>query len=139
MSISRVAYAKVEGVQFEYFKKPVEITDKGVIFVDTKLIKRSDGTFGFEEIPNSKNLYKAESIIVSISQGPRNYIVSTTQGIETDERGLLVTDDCGRTTKEGIFASGDVVSGAKTVVEAVSCSKKVADAMEKYIQRIREN
>lgn len=132
-SKTEVAYAKVEGVQFEYFKKPVEITDEGVVFADTKL-NNLDDNIGFEEIENTNRLYEADSIIVSISQGPRNYIVSTTRGIDTDERGLLITDECGRTTRDGIFASGDVVSGAKTVVEAVKYSKGVADTIEKYIR-----
>lgn len=132
-SKTEVAYAKVEGVHFEYFKKPVEITDEGVIFADTRLID-DDGAVTFEEIENTNKLYEAESVIVSISQGPRNYIVSTTHGIETNDRGLIITDEYGRTTREGIFASGDVVSGAKTVVEAVSYSKRVADMIEKYIR-----
>lgn len=72
--------------------------------------------------------------MVSISQGPRNRIVSTTQGIETNNSGLLVTDAGGHTTRSGIFASGDVVQGAKTVVEAVAYSKIVADAMDEYMR-----
>ncbi|MDR0405884.1 MAG: FAD-dependent oxidoreductase, partial [Clostridiales bacterium] len=136
---AEVAYAKVEGVQFEYFKQPVKITDDGVIFADTRLIDGGDGGAEFERIPNTERLYEADNVIVSISQGPRNYIVSTTDGIEADGRGLLVTDAHGRTTREGIFASGDVVSGARTVVEAVSYSKSVADAMEEYIRNAAEN
>lgn len=76
-------------------------------------------------------------MIVSISQGPRNYIVATTEGLHTDQKGLIVADGAGRTTREGIFASGDVVSGAKTVVEAVNYSKKVADSMEQYVISLR--
>lgn len=52
-----------------------------------------------------------------------------------DERGLLKTDKYGETTMPGIFASGDVVTGAKTVVEAVKCSKMIADAMDEYVMR----
>ncbi len=61
-------------------------------------------------------------------------IVSTTGGIEIDRFGLVVTDDTGRTTREGVFASGDVVTGAKTVVEAVSFSKRSAQAIESFIK-----
>lgn len=49
-------------------------------------------------------------------------------------RGLVAVDDCGRTTREGVFASGDVVTGAKTVVEAVNVSRRVADAMDEYMR-----
>lgn len=51
-----------------------------------------------------------------------------------NERGLLKTDEKGETTMEGIFASGDVVTGAKTVVEAVKRSRMIADAMDEYVK-----
>lgn len=54
--------------------------------------------------------------------------------LEANQRGLLVADDWGRTTRPGIFASGDVVNGARTVVEAVEHSKRVAEAMDAYMQ-----
>ena len=126
------SYATLEGVNFEYCKAPVEITDEGVIFVDV----REDENGEFIEAPGTEKLYPADSVIVSISQGPRNRIVSTTKGIDTDRRGLLVTDEEGHTTRPGVFASGDVVLGAKTVVQAVAYSKRVAEAMHSYMQGI---
>ena len=124
------SYAQLEGVGFAFNKKPVEIVDEGVIFRD--LAENEDGTF--TEIEGSDRLYPADSIIISISQGPQNTIVSTTTGLNADERGLLIADECGRTSRPGIFASGDIVKGARTVVEAVAYSKKVAEAMHEYIQ-----
>ena len=124
------SYAKLEGVEFAYNKKPVEIVDAGVIFRD--LIENEDGSF--TEIEGSDKLYPADSIIISISQGPQNAIVSTTTGLNTNSRGLLTADEAGRTSRPGIFASGDVVNGARTVVEAVAYSKRVAEAMHEYIQ-----
>lgn len=125
-----VSYAQLEGVEFEYNKKPVEITDEGVIFRD--VIEHEDGTL--EEIEGSDMLYPADNVIVSISQGTRNTIVNTTSGLDANERGLLVADEHGRTSRPGVFASGDVVNGARTVVEAVAHSKQVAEAMHEYIQ-----
>lgn len=122
-SIREQEYAKADGVSFDFLKTPVEITDKGVIFKN--LDPESEG----EEL-----LYKADSVIIAISQGPRNRIVSTTFGIEVNEKGLVVTNEEGATTREGVFASGDVVKGAKTVVEAVRYSKQVAESMDKYIK-----
>lgn len=58
--------------------------------------------------------------------------VSTTEGIEVDGKGLVVVDEDGRTTRKGIFASGDVVQGARIVVEAVYYLKKVVEAMDAY-------
>lgn len=56
--------------------------------------------------------------------------------LRINERGLVKTDAQGATTHPGIFASGDVVRGAKTVVEAVHCSKTVADAMDRYMRSL---
>lgn len=124
------SYAKLEGVEFEYNKKPVEIVDEGVIFRD--LVEQEDGTL--EEAAGSDKLYPTDSIIICISQGPQNAIVNTTTGLDANDRGLLVADACGRTSRPGIFASGDVVNGSRTVVEAVAYSKRVAEAMHEYIQ-----
>ena len=124
------SYAQLEGVEFEYNKKPVEIVDEGVIFRD--IIENEDGSF--TEVEGSDTLYPADSIMISISQGPQNLIVNSTTGLNTNQRGLLTVDECGRTSRPGIFASGDVVNGARTVVEAVAYSKRVAEAMHEYIQ-----
>ena len=126
------SYAQLEGVQFEYNKAPVEITDQGVIFKD--IIENEDGTF--TDVPDSEKLYESDSVIISISQGPMNRIVTTTKGLEATNKGLLVADETGHTTRPGIFASGDVVNGARTVVEAVAHSKVVAEAMHEYMQSL---
>ncbi|NLO84767.1 MAG: NAD(P)-dependent oxidoreductase [Clostridiales bacterium] len=124
-------YAALEGVRFEYNQMPLEITDDGVIFKSTEQVDgKTVATEGSEE------LIEADSVIICISQGPKNRIVSTTTGISTNDRGLVVVDDYGHTTREGIFASGDVVKGARTVVEAVAHSKQVAQAMHEYMQSL---
>ena len=128
------SYAKLEGTQFEYNKRPVEIVDEGVIFCD--VIENEDGSF--TDVEGSEKLYEADSVIVSISQGPQNTIVNTTKGLDTSSRGLLLADEFGNTTRPGIFASGDVVLGARTVVEAVAHSKVVAETMHKYMQSLDE-
>lgn len=125
------SYATLEGVTFEYNKKPVEITDEGVIFRD--LTEHEDGTLS--EVEGSDTLVPADSVMISISQGPQNTIVNTTTGLNATSKGLLEADDCGRTSRPGVFASGDVVNGARTVVEAVAYSKRVAEAMHEYIQQ----
>ena len=126
------SYAKLEGTMFEYNKRPVEIVDEGVIFCD--VIENEDGSF--TDVEGSEKLYEADSVIVSISQGPQNVIVNTTKGLDTSAKGLLVADEFGNTTRPGIFASGDVVLGARTVVEAVAHSKIVAETMHKYMQSL---
>lgn len=125
-------YAVLEGVEFVYNKAPVEIVDEGVLFAD--VIQKEDGTR--ELLPGSEQLYPADSVIISISQGPLNRIVNSTKGIGTNPRGLIEADESGHTTRPGIFASGDVVNGARTVVEAVAHSKIVAQAMDDYMQSL---
>ena len=126
------SYAQLEGVRVDYNKAPVEITDEGVIFKD--IIENEDGSF--DDVPDSQMLYPADSVIISISQGPQNRIVTTTEGLKANNRGLLVADETGHTTRPGIFASGDVVNGARTVVEAVAHSKLVAESMHQYMQSL---
>lgn len=126
--------AKEEGVKFELFKSPVEIVDEGVIFVDTKFVEE-DGKTKIVNVENSEKLMEADSVIIAVSQSPKNNIVSNTENLETNRHGLLVIDDIGHTTKEGVFASGDVVTGARTVVEAVAHGKKVADSIDEYCRQ----
>ena len=125
-----VDYAVLEGVRFVYNKAPVEIVDEGAYFED--VVRNKEGVAS--NVEGSRTLYPADSVIISISQGPRNRIVNTTKGLDVNSRGLLLADEYGRTTRPGIFASGDVVSGARTVVEAVEYSKRVAEAMDAYMQ-----
>ena len=128
------SYAQLEGVKFEYSKKPVEITDDGVIFMDVE--EAEDGTI--TPVEGSEQLYNADSVIISISQGPQSRLVNSTEGLKANERGLLAADETGHTSRPGIFASGDVVNGARTVVEAVAHSKVVAESMHQYIQELME-
>lgn len=127
-------YASLEGVKFRYSMKPVEITDDGVLF--KKVVMNEDGNY--EEVENSEKFYPSDSVIISISQKPRNSIAAKTEGLEANKNGLMVVDEFGHTGREGIFASGDVVHGARTVVEAVAQSKIVAEAMHKYIQGLKD-
>jgi glutamate synthase (NADPH/NADH) small chain len=131
-----VEMAKIDGVKFEMNKTPVEITDDGVLVLDTVEKEDDSGQKIFVPIENTPKLYRADSVIVSVSQGPRDFIVSTTKGIEIGNQGLVNTDTNGKTTRPGVFASGDVVTGAKTVVEAVKVSKRVADAIDAYVLEV---
>ena len=131
-SVTEVEYAKYDGVEFVTGVEPVEITDEGTIFI--KVERDSDGVK--HRIEGSEKLYPATSTIIAVSQGPRDRIVSTTTGIDVTERGLLVTNTFGKTTRDGIFAAGDVVLGARTVVEAVNYSKQVAETMDEYLRSL---
>ncbi len=125
-------YAEIEGAQFIYNKAPVEITDEGVLFADTvcdenhRVISTSDKI----------ELMKADTVMICVSQRPSNLILTQTEGLEINERGLAKINEDGSTSRPGLFASGDVVRGAKTVVEAAETSKRVAFAMDNYLKNL---
>lgn len=129
-SPKEVEYAKLDGVEFEYLQTAIEIRDEGAIICDVEWTE--DGKLVKKE--ETARLVPADSIIISISQGPQDRIVNRDKELQVDDRGLLKTDANGETTMPGIFASGDVVTGAKTVVEEVKYSKMIADAMDEYVK-----
>jgi len=127
-------YARIDGARFLLKKTAVRFVDEGVVLADSALQTDAEGVLTASAIPGTESVLGVDSAIVAIGQGPRSVVVSSTSGINVNGRGLVAVDDSGRTTREGIFASGDVVTGAKTVVEAVKVSRRVADAMDQYVQ-----
>jgi glutamate synthase (NADPH) small chain len=122
-----------DGIKFELFKSPLELTEDGVKYIETENVISEDGRISTVTIEGKEGLFECDSIIIAVSQSPKNNIVSNTIGLETNKWGLLLTDEVGHTTRDGVFASGDVVTGAKTVVRAASHAKIVAEEIEKYI------
>ena len=131
-----VEYAKLDVVKFSYYSQPLEIIDNGIRVIKTEIKKAEDGIDTVYGIEGSEEFIECDSVVIAIGQGPRTNIVSSTKGIEVNNRGLLATDSTGKTSREGVFASGDVVTGAKTVVEAVKVSKLVAEEIDRYINSL---
>ncbi|MGJ0843274.1 NAD(P)-dependent oxidoreductase [Clostridium tertium] len=127
-----------DGIKFELFKSPLELTEDGVKYIETENVISEDGRISTVTIEGKEGLFECDSIIIAVSQSPKNNIVSNTIGLETNKWGLLLTDEVGHTTRDGVFASGDVVTGAKTVVRAASHAKIVAEEIEKYILKNRQ-
>jgi len=123
--------AKMDGVKFLCNRSTVEILDEGIRVRRTR--RGVEGEPKWVVLEDSEEILAADTIIIAISQGPRDAIVATTQGLERSPQGLLSTDACGRTSRKGVFGSGDVVHGARTVVQAVKVSKEVAKAIEEYV------
>lgn len=121
-----VAYAKLDGAEFKFCRQIVEINDEGPVF---KLVLLDDegNNIGYADELEQE---QADTTIIAISQSPKDKLLHTTKGLKGSEKGLLITDDTGKTTCERVYASGDVVLGARTVVEAVEFSKKVAQTMD---------
>lgn len=124
--------AKEDGIIFNLFKSPIEITEEGVKLAVTENIVDEDGKKVSKIIEGKIESFECDSVIVAVSQTPRTNIVSNTTALNTNKWGLLITDEKGNTTKKGTFASGDVVTGAKTVVEAVAHAKIVAETIDEY-------
>ena len=128
-SSSEVAYAKLDGAEIETGMQVQEITERGPVFKRT-IYGENDEIIGTEDELIQTD---ADSTIISISQIPRAKLVRTTSGLLAGDNGLLIVDENYMTTKRGVFAAGDVVTGAKTVVHAVDGAKKAAEAMKKFM------
>ena len=124
--------AKEDNVEFKLFRAPLEITEEGIMLIETENVISEDGRVTTKTLDGKEEFFECDSVIISVSQSPRTNIVSNTTRLETNKWGLLLTDEEGHTTREGVFASGDVVTGAKTVVEAVANAKIVAESINKY-------
>ena len=129
-SSSEVAYAELDGAEFVFGMQIQKITPDGPLF-NKAIFDENDQIIGYEEEP--VQVY-ADSTVISISQTPRGKLVRTTDGLTADEHGTLIVDDDYMTTMPGVFAAGDVVTGAKTVVHAVDGAKKAAAAMIRYME-----
>ena len=126
-----MAYAELDGAQFVFGKAIERITETGPVF-KTSVIDENNKVVGYEE---GEDQVEADSTIIAISQGPRNRLIRTTVGLEGSDKGLLIVDENEMTTREGVFAAGDVVHGSKTVVHAVEQAKKAAVAMIAYMEK----
>ena len=126
------SYAKLEGVNFEMMKIPVEILEDSVVFADSEF----DENGKIRAIPGSEKRYPCTGVIVAVSQELGSSIVSSTKDIGTQSSGLVIADEDGRTSRPGVFAAGDAAHGARTVVEAVANGKRVAETMHAYMQSL---
>ena len=119
-----------DGVECLHLMSVLRITENNLMAVDVDAIPSENGIH-YEENMSSRHEIEADSVILAIGQGPASVLSEKAQ-IATTLRGLFVVDENGMTNIPGVFAAGDVVSGPKTVVEAVAHTKKVADQMVKY-------
>ena len=133
-SQDEIEYTLLDGAKFEYKKAPIEIKDEGLIMCDTEIDEQGKVTV----LKDTARLVEADTIIISVSQIPQDKLVNRDKDLTLTEKGNLQTDDRGETTMKGVFASGDVVTGANTVVHAVRYSKQIADDMDKYVMSLED-
>ena len=136
-----VHHAKEEGIDFQMLTNPVEIIgdEKGRVKA-LKCIRMElgepdeSGRRSPVPIPGSEFEIPTETVIMALGTAPNPLIVKTTDGLEATRRGGLVADEEGRTTREGIFAGGDAVTGAATVILAMGAGRKAAKAIDEYLK-----
>lgn len=131
-----------EGVEFRLLNNPVEILgDENGFVRAVKCVKMelgepdASGRRSPVEIPNSEFLVECDSVIMSIGTSPNPLIKSTTEGLEINRRGgIVVEESTGQTSLEGVFAGGDAVTGAATVILAMGAGKTAAKAIDEYLK-----
>lgn len=136
-----VHHAKEEGVIFDLLTNPVEIlTDEDDNVTGIKCIRMELGEADASgrrapiEVLGSEFVIEADTVIMSLGTSPNPLISSTTKGLDTNKRKCIVADeDFGQTSKEGVFAGGDAVTGAATVILAMGAGKKAAKGIHQYL------
>ena len=136
-----VHHAIEEGIEFKMLNNPVRILGdendrvKGIEVVRMELGEPdSSGRRSPVEIKGSEHTIDVDTVIIAIGTSPNPLIKKTTPGLETNKRGCLVVDEENSTTKPGVYAGGDAVTGAATVILAMGAGKKAAAEIDKYIK-----
>ena len=138
-------HAKEEGVDFQLLNNPVEIMSDGKGWVRALKCIRMElgepdesGRRSPKAVKGSEFELPVDTVVIAIGQGPNPIVASTTPGMETNKRGNIVADEetCA-TTKPGVFAGGDIVTGAATVILAMGAGKKAAAAIDAYLKEKR--
>ncbi len=133
--------AKEEGIIFDVLTNPTEIlTDENGWVKGMKCVKMElgepDASGRRKPVvkENSEFVMDVDTVIMSLGTSPNPLISSTTKGLETNKWKCLVADENGLTTKEGVYAGGDAVTGAATVILAMGAGKKAASAIDQYLK-----
>lgn len=139
--VEEVHHAKEEGIEFMMLTNPTRIIDtgegwvKGIECVAMELGEPdASGRRSPKVLEGSEKIIEADVVIMALGTSPNPLIATTTNGLETNRWGCLVADEDGATTRAGVFAGGDAVTGAATVILAMGAGRKAAAAIDKYIQ-----
>lgn len=140
-----VHHAKEEGIIFDLLTNPTEIlTDEngwvcGIRVIHMKLGEPdASGRRRPVEIPGSEEEIPVDTVIMALGTSPNPLISSTTDGLETNRKGCIVAEEAtGQTTREGVFAGGDAVIGAATVILAMGAGKAAAKGIDSYLKNKR--
>lgn len=141
--VEEVHHAKEEGIIFDLLTNPVEILEdennwvKGMKCVRMELGEPdASGRRRPVEVPGSEFVIDCDTVIMSLGTSPNPLISSTTEGLDINKhRCIIAEEENGQTTKEGVFAGGDAVTGAATVILAMGAGKAAARGIDEYLSK----
>ncbi len=136
-----VEHAKEEGIVFRFLTNPTEILEgedggvRGITCVRMELGEPdASGRRRPVEVAGSEYTVDCDCVIMALGTSPNPLIKNTTKGLETQKWGGIIADEHGQTSRAGVFAGGDAVTGAATVILAMGAGKTAAEAMDAYIR-----
>lgn len=136
-----VFHAEEEGIEFKLLQNPTKILGhedgwvKGMEVIKMELGEPDEsGRRRPVPIEGSEEVIDVDTVVVAIGQTPNPLIRKTTKGLETNRRGCIVADETGKTSKEHVYAGGDVVTGAATVILAMGAGKAAAEAIDNELK-----
>ena len=139
--LEELHHTKEEGIELKTLCNPVEIIgDENGRVCGMKCIRMELGEPDASgrrrpiEVPDSEFVLDVDTVIMSLGTSPNPLLRMTTPGLDADRKGCLITDETGKTTREGVFAGGDAVTGAATVILAMGAGKTAATAIDEYIK-----
>lgn len=139
--VEEVHHAKEEGIEFRMLTNPIEVlgTEKGwvraVRCVEMELGEPDESGRRSPVVKQGSEFeIECDVVIMALGTSPNPLIAATTDGLETTRRGCIVADDEGRTSREGVFAGGDIVTGAATVILAMGAGRRAAKAIDEYVK-----
>ena len=135
-----VEHAKEEGIIFKTLSNPTAILGDenknvcGMVCIEMELGEPdASGRRRPVEKPDSEFTLEVDCVIMALGTSPNPLIKSTTEGLETQRWGGIIVDESGKTSREGVYAGGDAVTGAATVILAMGAGKTAAKAIDEYI------
>lgn len=139
--VEEVHHAKEEGIEFRMLTNPTEILGDekgwvtGIRCVEMTLGEPDESGRRSPVVKEGSEFdLECDVVIMALGTSPNPLIASTTGGLETNRRGCLVADEAGATTRAGVFAGGDAVTGAATVILAMGAGRRAAKAIDEYIR-----
>ena len=136
-----VHHAKEEGIEFRMLTNPTQVIgdDKGWVTglscVEMELGEPDESGRRSPVVKEGSDFtLECDVVIMALGTSPNPLLKSTTKGLETNRRGCIVADENGATSREGVFAGGDAVTGAATVILAMGAGRKAAKAIDEYIK-----